>query len=127
MFSCKLLVVGGGTGGCSVAAKFTRHLEKNKLIVLDPSEDHYYQPLFTLVGAGAEKLEHARRDMKDVLPEGCTWLKDTAIEYEPKKNIVRTAKGQVIEYDYLLIAVGLDLRFDKVNIYHINEKYNRLF
>lgn len=95
--------------------------------MLDPSEDHYYQPLFTLVGAGAEKLENARRDMKDVLPEECTWLKDKAIEYEPKKNIVRTAKGHVIEYDYLLIAVGLDLRFDKVNIYHSIENYKHLF
>ncbi|XP_018579978.1 sulfide:quinone oxidoreductase, mitochondrial [Anoplophora glabripennis] len=112
--SCKLLVVGGGTGGCSVAAKFSRHLKKNNLIVLDPSKNHYYQPLFTLIGAGAEKLENARRDMKDVLPQECTWIEDEAIEYEPKKNTVRTSKGHVIEYDYLLVAVGLDLRFDKI-------------
>ncbi|KAJ8927035.1 hypothetical protein NQ314_020598 [Rhamnusium bicolor] len=112
--SCKLLVVGGGTGGCAVAAKFSKHIKKNNLIVLEPSEDHYYQPLFTLIGGGAATLEESRRNEKDVLPENCTWIKDKAVEYEPKNNVVHTEKGKIIEYDYLLIAVGLNLHYEKI-------------
>lgn len=118
-FSCKVLVVGGGTGGCSVAAKFAKHLKKKELFVLEPSNYHYYQPLFTLVGGGAATVSDARRNEKDVLPENCTWIKDQAVEYEPKKNTVRTKEGHVIEYEFLLMAVGLDLRYDKVCTYLI--------
>lgn len=34
---CQLLVVGGGSGGCSMAAKFARKLKKNAVIILEPS------------------------------------------------------------------------------------------
>ena len=36
--SYKLLVVGGGTGGCSIASKFASKLGKGKVAVLEPSE-----------------------------------------------------------------------------------------
>lgn len=114
IFSCKVLVVGGGTGGCAVAAKFAKHLGKPDLIVLEPSAYHYYQPLFTLVGGGAATVADARRNEKDVLPENCTWIQDEAVEYDPKKNTVLTKNRHTIQYDYLLIAVGLELRYDKV-------------
>ncbi|CAG9834385.1 unnamed protein product [Diabrotica balteata] len=113
-YSCKLLVVGGGTGGCSTAAKFSRIMAKNDLIVLEPSEDHYYQPLFTLIGGGISNIEASRRKERDVLPTNCTWVKDKAVEFDPDKNSVRTQNGHVIEYDYIIIAVGLELRYDLV-------------
>lgn len=115
ILSCKVLVVGGGTGGCAVAAKFAKHLKKKDLIVIDPSEYHYYQPLFTLVGGGSATVADARRNEKDVLPENCTWIKDEAVEYRPKENTVGTKSGHTIKYDHLLVAVGLDLRYDKVS------------
>lgn len=99
-----------------MAAKFAKHLKKNELIVLDPSEHHYYQPLFTLVGGGTCNLEDARKNQRDVLPGNSTWIKDEAAEYDPKENTVGTKNGHLIKYDYLLIAVGLDLRYDKVGI-----------
>lgn len=115
--SCKLLVVGGGTGGCSVAAKFAKHMRKHELIVLEPSEDHYYQPLFTLIGGGTGSVEDARRNEKDVLPENCTWIKDKAVEYDLKNNTVSTKKGGKITYDFLITAVGLECHYDKVCTY----------
>nr|CAH7766387.1 unnamed protein product [Callosobruchus chinensis] len=82
--------------------------------MLEPSEDHYYQPLFTLVGGGMETLEESRKNEADVLPKNCTWLKSKAVQYNPKENTVTAESGDVIKYDFLLMAVGLDLRYDKV-------------
>ncbi|XP_057669982.1 sulfide:quinone oxidoreductase, mitochondrial [Diorhabda carinulata] len=113
-YSCKILVVGGGAGGCSTAAKFARTLKKNELIVLEPSEYHYYQPLFTIIGGGTSTIQEARRKESDVLPKNCTWIKDKAALYDPDKSFVTTEKGDVIEYDYMLIAVGLELRYDLI-------------
>lgn len=41
IFRCKLLVIGGGTGGCTMAAKFARRLKKDAVIVLEPSSVSY--------------------------------------------------------------------------------------
>lgn len=112
--SCKVLVVGGGTGGCAVAAKLSRDLKKTDLIVLEPSNDHYYQPLFTLVGGGIEKIQDTRKKEKDVLPENCTWIQDEALEFDLKKNYVKSAKGEHIEYDYLVVATGILPRYDQI-------------
>lgn len=35
---CKVLVVGGGSGGCAMAAKFTNKFGKDKCIIVEPSE-----------------------------------------------------------------------------------------
>lgn len=39
--SCRLLVVGGGAGGCSIAAKYASKLGKNKVIIIDPADVSY--------------------------------------------------------------------------------------
>lgn len=107
-------MVGCGTGGCAVAAKFSRNLTKNELIIIEPSKSHYYQPLFTLVGGGIHSVEDARRNTKDIQPKNSTLIQTKAVEYFPKKNQVLTENNDLIEYDYLLLAVGLETRYDKV-------------
>lgn len=52
--------------------------------------------------------------MKDVLPSNALWLKDSAVEFNPKTNSVVTAKGDLIKYDFLLIATGLKTNYDQV-------------
>lgn len=110
-----MLVVGGGTGGCALTAKLSRQLKKSDLIILEPSNDHYYQPLFTLVGGGIDKMEDTRRNEKDVLPKNCTWIRDKAVEFDLSKNTVRSEEGHSIEYDYLVVAAGIIPRYEKVS------------
>ncbi|XP_061712934.1 sulfide:quinone oxidoreductase, mitochondrial [Cydia pomonella] len=112
--SCKLLVVGGGSGGCTIAAKFARKLGKDAVIVLEPSCDHYYQPLWTLVGAGITSVASTRRSASSVLPIGARWLRDSAACVDPKKQEVTTESGDQIKYEYIVVAVGLQNDYDKV-------------
>jgi NADH dehydrogenase FAD-containing subunit len=60
--------------------------------------------------------------MKDVLPKKAEWLKDRAICFKPNENKVCTEKGDTIEYDIMIIAIGLELYWNKVN----RLKYNYL-
>lgn len=111
---CELLVLGGGAGGCSIAAKFVPKLDKNAVIVLEPSDSHYYQPMLTLVGAGVKKVKDATRPMGKVLPSGAHWLKDSVVKFDPENNCVYTKGGTAVSYSYLVVALGLQLRFDLV-------------
>nr|XP_018903949.1 PREDICTED: sulfide:quinone oxidoreductase, mitochondrial [Bemisia tabaci] len=111
---CHLLIVGGGTGGCTIAAKAIHHFENNDIYILEPQGTHYYQPLWTLVGGGVYSLADSRRPMSSVIPEGVTWYQEAAEAFNPKENFVKTSKGKKIYYDYMVIATGIETRFDLI-------------
>ncbi|ALC43048.1 CG14997 [Drosophila busckii] len=111
---CKVLVVGGGAGGCAMAAKLSSKLGSNKVIVLEPADKHYYQPMFTLIGGGMKRLEQSYKLMADVLPKKAKWLREKAVEFDPDSNTVKTSGGNTIKYDMLLIATGLQLNYNKI-------------
>ena len=56
----RIVVVGAGAGGLGVAARLAR-AGGNEVIVVDPAEHHFYQPLWTLVGGGVFPKESSRR------------------------------------------------------------------
>ena len=56
--------------------------------------------------------------MKDVMPKGCEWVKDKAVAFDPENNSVKTAGGKVLQYNYLVVAMGIQLHFDQVSHIH---------
>ncbi|WAR19451.1 SQOR-like protein [Mya arenaria] len=53
---------------------------------LFPVQHHYYQPMWTLVGAGIKQVENSSALMKDVLPSGCHHYEQRVQEFNPEKN-----------------------------------------
>lgn len=115
-YSCKILVLGGGTGGCSMAAKFARKLKTppEQVMVVEPAEVHYYQPLFTLVGCGLGSYSYSQKPMKQVLPKKAKWIKDSVIGFDPDNNQITTSSGDTVQYDVLIVALGLKIYWDKI-------------
>lgn len=106
----KLVVVGGGAGGCGTANKFVSKFPKGEVCVIEPARDHYYQPMWTLVGGGVKTLEQSVRPMESLLPREATWLRDSVASFDPDNNCLTTANGDVVSYDWLVVATGLTLR-----------------
>jgi len=110
----KLVVVGGGAGGCGTANKFVKKFGPGEVAVIEPNEMHYYQPLWTLVGGGVKQLSESGRPMETLLPKQANWLKDSVASFEPDNNRLVTKSGDVVSYDFLVVAMGLELRYDKI-------------
>ncbi len=108
----KIVIVGGGTAGLSVASRLCKH--NLKVFVIEPSEKHYYQPLWTLVGGGIVSKETTGRSEKDYIPAGAEWIKDSVSEFLPDENAVVTKGGKRVEYDFLVVAAGIQLDWNKV-------------
>ena len=110
----QVLIVGGGTAGITVAAILKRRAPGTDIAIIEPSHEHYYQPAFTLVGAGVYPLARTRRAEESLIPVGVRWICDAALTFEPEKNTVRIKNGNVLTYDYLVICTGVKLDWGKI-------------
>lgn len=66
------------------------------------------------MGGGIKEFKASGRPMADVLPKKAQWIKDRAAQFFPEENRLVTASGEEISYDYLVLALGLQLDYDKV-------------
>ncbi len=113
MSKSRVLIIGGGTAGISVAARL-RAAGQADVTVIEPSDTHDYQPLWTLVGGGRAPLKESRRPESSVMPEGVHLVKDRAQTVDPEAQTVTTAGGKSVGYDYLVVCPGIQLDWGKV-------------
>ncbi|MEC4747638.1 FAD/NAD(P)-binding oxidoreductase [Methylomicrobium sp. Wu6] len=109
-----LLIVGGGAAGVSVANSMLRQNSGIDIGLIEPSEKHYYQPGFTIIGGGAYTLKETTRNEADLINPKVNWIKDYAESFQPEQNSVTLRSGETVTYDYLVVCPGLQLDWDKI-------------
>ncbi|MBC3193428.1 NAD(P)/FAD-dependent oxidoreductase [Pseudonocardia sp. C8] len=109
----RILIVGGGSAGISVAARLRRAGEHD-VAVIEPAVTHYYQPLWTLVGGGRAPVEESARPQASVMPKGVTWIRKAAVSVDPDARTVDLVDGTSVEYSYLVMCPGIQLDWAKV-------------
>lgn len=105
--SYQVLIIGGGTAGIMTAAQLLRSNSKLSIAVIEPADTHYYQPAWTLVGAGTYTMDKTAKAMSAVMPKGVDWIKDFAEEINAQQQWVSTKTSGKINYDFLVVAPGL--------------------
>lgn len=108
----QVVIVGGGTAGISVAARLLRK-GYSDVAVIEPSDVHYYQPLWTLVGGGQAKPATTARPESSVMPKGATWIRNAAAAVDPDNNAVTCTDGAVYKYDVLVVCPGIQLDWNR--------------
>ncbi len=112
----KILIIGGGSAGITVAARFLResHSLSGNIAIVEPATKHYYQPLWTLVGAGEADKTVTQREEASVIPSGAVWVQDAVTAFQPDENAVVTASGKKLHYEYLVVAAGIQIDWHKI-------------
>jgi sulfide:quinone oxidoreductase len=112
-FHHKVLILGGGSAGITAASLF-RRAGMEDIAIVEPSERHFYQPLWTLVGTGEVRREVSVRAESRFIPKGVRWIQDAAIEVSPDQRLVRTQARSEIGYDFLVVATGVEFDWDAI-------------
>lgn len=79
------------------------------IATIDPADIHYYQPGWTLVGAGVFDPATTARTMASVLPRGVHWIKSAVAAFEPERDAVILEGCRVVKYKQLVVCPGLKL------------------
>lgn len=109
-----VVIVGAGAAGIATAASLLARDPKLDIAIIDPAETHYYQPGWTLVGAGVFTAERTVRQMARLIPKGVRWIKAAVASFEPDRDAVMLEGGRVVCYQQLVVCPGLKLDWEAI-------------
>lgn len=110
----QIVIIGGGNAGISTASQLIRKNKQLDIAIIEPSEKHYYQPAWTLVGAGVFDINKTVRKEADVMPERVHWIKQKVVSFQPEVNTVTLDNNETVTYLYLIVAPGIQLNWNAI-------------
>ena len=110
-----IVIVGGGAAGIASAAALRRARPELQIAIVEPGDEHYYQPGWTLVGGGAMRQQQTVQPQAAVIPDGCTWLKDRVVAFAPDQDQVTLGRGSALSYRYLNVAAGIQTDWHRID------------
>ncbi|KAI0341710.1 FAD/NAD(P)-binding domain-containing protein [Trametopsis cervina] len=118
----KVVVIGAGSGGLNVANQIRdrfkqegKALAENDIAILDAADYHYYQPAWTLVGAGLKNKTDTRQPMRSLIPKNIDLIEENVQSFQPEQSTVTTTSGRKVAYENLVVAPGLQINWDNVS------------
>ncbi|MEM5312575.1 TIGR01244 family sulfur transferase [Paraburkholderia sp. JHI869] len=109
-----IVIIGAGAAGVATASSLLARAPDLEITIIDPADVHYYQPGWTMVGAGVFRPEATARTMGSVLPGNVRWIKAAVAAFEPAMNAVILEGCRVIKYHQLVVCPGLKLDWNAI-------------
>lgn len=110
----QIVIVGGGAAGITVAAQLIAQDAALDILIIEPSSQHYYQPAWTMVGAGCYSYEDTVQPEQNCIPNGVKWLQDAVESFDPEQNQLRTRDGKTVSYEALVVCPGIQLNWKAI-------------
>lgn len=110
-----VVIVGGGAAGIAAASSILNRTSRLNITIIDPEDSHYYQPGWTMVGAGIFSSEQTKRPMREIIPKGITFLCRSVTEFMPSSSSIALDDGNILTYKQLVVAAGLKLDWEQIS------------
>ncbi len=110
--AARIVVIGGGFGGASCARALRQLDTKLQVTLIEPNRIFTACPFSNEVIAGLRQIEAQQFNYQQISAEGVTVIAQAATGVDPKKRTVTLADGTSLGYDRLVLAPGIDIRFD---------------
>ncbi len=108
----KLVILGAGTAGTMMLNKLHHELDKEEweITIVDQYKTHYYQPGFLFIPFGIYSKKDVIKPKYDFFPPGVNVIFSPIDKIVGEENKVLLDDGQVLNYDFLIIATGTETR-----------------
>src|ERR1700687_1819590 len=106
------VVIGGGFGGASCARALRGPDPTLQVTLIEPEKTYTACPFSNQVIAGLRPIEAQQFGYDKVAAAGVTVVAQNAVNVDSEKRAVSLADGTSLPYDRLVLAPGIDLRFD---------------
>jgi sulfide:quinone oxidoreductase len=111
----QIVIVGAGAAGLATASSLLARDAALDIAIIDPADTHYYQPGWTMVGAGIFDASSTARRMSDVLPARVRHIPSRVKSFEPENHAVTLEDGCVVRYQRLIVCPGLELDWNAID------------
>jgi sulfide dehydrogenase [flavocytochrome c] flavoprotein chain len=115
--AARIVVIGGGFGGASCARALRRIDAKLQVTLIEPNRTFTACPFSNEVIAGLREIQAQQFTYDRIAAEGVTVIAQAAVRIDPRAHMVDLADGNSLGYDRLVLAPGIDLKFDALTGY----------
>jgi sulfide:quinone oxidoreductase len=109
----KILILGGGFGGLAAANELRSNLPDVSITIVDKKD--YMMDLVKLwIIKGVRTFEKSKKPLQNITKKGIEFVNEsiTHIDFKTKKVMTTTKE---LSYDYLIVALGVDLAPEKIS------------
>jgi NADPH-dependent 2,4-dienoyl-CoA reductase/sulfur reductase-like enzyme len=110
--AARVVVIGGGFGGASCARALRKVDSKLQVTLVEPNRIFTACPFSNEVIAGLRDIKGQQFGYDKIAADGVTVIAQAATKVDPQARTVGLADGTSLPYDRLVLAPGIDLRFD---------------
>src|SRR3984893_3506010 len=110
--AARIVVIGGGFGGASCARALRRIDPRLQVTPFEPNRTCTACPFSNEVIAGLRELNAQQFGYDRVSAQGVTVIAQAAAKIDAQKRMIYLADGQSLGYERLVLAPGIDIRFE---------------
>src|SRR6218665_1339956 len=113
----KVVVIGGGFGGTSLARYLKRHNADIAITLVEKDQTFSTCPFSNGVLGGLWKMDDITFTYDKVKAAGIDVIHDLASAIDPEKKTVSLKGGDVLPYDYLVVSPGIQFAWNAIEGY----------
>jgi sulfide:quinone oxidoreductase len=112
----KIVIVGAGIGGIPMALEMKENARKeDEVVVIADTPTFHFVPSNPWVAVNWRKPEDLKVELAPMFKKKkIGFIQKKVTRFHPENNQVALADGEVVDYDFLIIATGPKLAFDEV-------------
>jgi sulfide dehydrogenase [flavocytochrome c] flavoprotein chain len=110
--AARIVVIGGGFAGTACARALRKIDGKLRVTLVEPNRTYTACPFSNEVIAGLRDIDAQQFGYDKTAADDVTVIAQTAVKIDPQMRMVGLADGASLAYDRLVLAPGIDLRFD---------------
>ncbi len=114
----RIVVIGGGFGGAACARTLRRIDAKLQVTLVEPNKVFTACPFSNEVIAGLREIKAQQFTYDAIAAEGVNVVAKAAVKINPLARTIGLADGTSLIYDRLILAPGIDMKFDALPGYN---------